>query len=232
MLHFHLFPSAGIASALSSAVDNTAAIRSASRGNWVTRTSVQLLSALLLASCATRPPTPPTHSWAQPCDTCIAGVQNFGKVSPVLWRGAQPTQEGYRNLELAGVKTVISLRGDHDDYEDFEKLGGAPVKFKYLRIPMGSWRPDKAQLVLFLKVLERVLKDPASQPIFVHCAAGKDRTGYALAGYRMVFEGWTPNDAIQEMFDYRFNTRLIRIPPFLQTLDVDNVKMLMSLAPL
>jgi len=198
----------------------------------VARLSALLFSALLLAGCATRPTTAPTHSWAQPCDTCIAGVANFGKVSNVLWRGAQPTLEGYRSLEAAGVKTVISLRGDHDDYDDFAQLGGAPLKFKYLRIPMDSWQPDKAQVVLLMKVLERVLKDPESQPVFVHCAAGKDRTGYTLAAYRMVFESWPPNDAIEEMFDYRFNNRLIRIPPFLQTLDVENVKALIRLAPL
>jgi protein tyrosine/serine phosphatase len=198
----------------------------------VARISALLFSALLLASCATRPTEPPTHSWAQPCDTCIAGVANFGKVSPVLWRGGQPTLEGYRSLELAGVRTVISLRGDHDDYDDFAQLGGAPLKFKYLRIPMDSWQPDKARVVLLMTVLESVLKDPQRTPVFVHCAAGKDRTGYALAAYRMVFEGWTANDAIEEMFDYRFNNRLIRIPPFLQSLDVENVKALMRLAPL
>jgi len=196
------------------------------------RYGVVLFGALLLAACvATRPTTAPTHAWAPPCDTCVAGVANFGKVSPALWRGAQPTLEGYRNLELAGVKTVISLRGDRDDYDDFAQLGGAPVKFKYLRIPMDSWEPDKAQLVLLLSVLQRVLNDPERTPVFVHCAAGKDRTGYAVAAYRVVFEGWAPNDAIEEMFDYRFNPRLIRIPPFLQSLDVDNVRALMRLAP-
>jgi len=196
------------------------------------RYGVLLLGVLLLASCATRPTTAPAHSWAQPCDSCIAGVANFGRVSDVLWRGAQPTLEGYRSLELAGVKTVISLRGDHDDDEDFAKLGGAPLKFKYLRIPMDSWQPDEAQVVVLLAVLERLLKDPERTPVFVHCAAGKDRTGYALAAYRMVFDGWSPDDALEEMFDYRFNPWLIRVPPFLQSLDVDRVKALMRLAPM
>ncbi len=197
------------------------------------RQIVLLVAALLLAACvATRPTTAPAHTWAPPCASCIAGVANFGRVSDVLWRGAQPTLEGYRALELAGVKTVISLRGDHDDYEDFGKLGGAPLKFRYLRIPMDSWQPDEAQVVLFAAVLQRLLKDPARTPVFVHCAAGKDRTGYALAAYRMVFEGWPANDAIEEMFDYRFNPRLIRIPPFLESLDVDRVKALVGVSPL
>jgi protein tyrosine/serine phosphatase len=178
-----------------------------------------------------RPTTPPTQSWAQPCDTCIAGVKNFAKVSPTLWRGSQPTEAGFRNLETAGVKTVIDLRDFHDDYDDFSMLGG--TNLKYLRIPMHAWNPDQAQLVLLMKVLERTLQDPDSSPVFVHCAAGKDRTGYSIATYRMVLDKdkWTPNDAIAEMYDFRFNAIWFRNPTFLESLDVKKIKDLMKRAP-
>ncbi|MDC4224832.1 MAG: dual specificity protein phosphatase family protein [Candidatus Manganitrophus sp.] len=156
----------------------------------------------------------------------MAGVSNFTKVSPVLWRGAQPTKEGFRNLETAGAKTIISLREHHDD---FHLIGG--TKLNYLRIPMDAWDPEEAELVLFLTALERILKDPDSTPVFVHCAAGKDRTGYAMAAYRMVFENWTAEDAIHEMFDFRFNTVWFRNPGFLKKMDVARVRTLMRLAP-
>jgi protein tyrosine/serine phosphatase len=132
-------------------------------------------------------------------------------------------------LERAGVKTVIDLREDHDDYDDFSMLGGTHLK--YLRIPMHAWDPDQAQLVLLMKVLERTLQDPDSSPVFVHCAAGKDRTGYSIATYRMVFDGWTPNDAIVEMYDFRFNVIWFHNPTFLKSLDIKKVKALMKLAP-
>ena len=182
--------------------------------------------AILMAGCATRPSTPPTRTWAAPCDTCIVGVQNFTKVSPVLWRGSQPTEEGFRNLEAAGVKTIISLREHHDD---LPLLGG--TKLKYLRIPMDAWHPEEAELVLFLKALESIVKDPGSAPLFVHCAEGRDRTGYSIAAYRIVFENWTADDAIHEMFDFRFNTIWFRNPGFLKNLDVERVRKLMTLAP-
>ena len=191
--------------------------------------AVIFFSAVLLTSCATRPTGQPIHSWAQPCDDCIGGVKNFGKVSKDLWRGAQPTVNGFRNLASAGVKTVISLRADHDDYDDFSKLGGTDLK--YIRIPMHAWNPDKAELVLLMKVIDKVLKDPESSPVFIHCAAGRDRTGYSVATYRMVFEGWPSDDAIQEMFDYRFDTYWFRNPTFLKKLDVTKFKTHMSLAP-
>jgi len=160
----------------------------------------------------------PTRSWSQPCNTCIHGVESFAKVSPALWRGAQPTEEGFRNLERAGAKTVINLRHDSDDYEDFSMLG--ETHLKYLHIPMRAWYPDQAQLVILMKVLERTLKDPDSSPVFVHCEEGKDRTGYSIATYRMVFEGWNSNDSILEMYDFRFNALWFYNPTFLESLDV------------
>ncbi|WDT74184.1 MAG: dual specificity protein phosphatase family protein [Candidatus Manganitrophus sp.] len=182
--------------------------------------------AILVAGCATRPSIPPTRNWPAPCDSCIAGVPNFSKVSVLLWRGAQPTEEGFRNLETAGAKTIISLREHHDDLPLLER-----TKLKYLRIPMDAWDPEEAELVLFLTQLERILKDPDSAPVFVHCAEGKDRTGYSIAAYRMLFENWTADDAIHEMFDFRFNTIWFRNPGFLKNLDIERVRKRMQRAP-
>ena len=187
---------------------------------------ILLCSAVLIAGCATRPTIPPARSWAKPCDTCIAGVVNFAKVSPRLWRGSQPTEAGFRNLEGAGVKTVLSLRDEHDD---FSLLDG--TKLRYLRIPMHAWDPEEVQLVLLLKVLEKVLQDPDSWPVYVHCAEGRDRTGYTIAAYRMVVENWTANDAIHEMFDFRFNAIWFHNPAFLRQLDVERVRALVKRAP-
>jgi tyrosine-protein phosphatase SIW14 len=181
---------------------------------------------MMIAGCATRPAVPPTRHSADPCDTCIAGVQNFAKVSPSLWRGSQPTQEGFRSLEAAGVKTILSLRERHDDLPLLKE-----TNLKYIRIPMDAWDPEEAELVLLLTLLERVLNDPELRPVFIHCAEGKDRTGYGIAAYRMVFENWTPDDAIHEMFDFRFNPIWFRNPTFLRNLNIEKVRSAMKLAP-
>jgi tyrosine-protein phosphatase SIW14 len=76
---------------------------------------IALLFIFIGAGCAMRPTTPPTRTWPPPRDNFVAEVKNFAEVSPALWRGAQPTAQGFRNLEAAGVKTVISLREQHDD---------------------------------------------------------------------------------------------------------------------
>src|SRR6185312_14041112 len=138
-----------------------------------------VLCAVLLAGCATRPTATPTHTWTKPNDAAIVGVKNFGKVSPQIWRGAQPAEEGFRSLDRAGVKTILNLRSDHDD---LKSLRG--TKLKYLRIPMRAWDPGQgkvAQLLLVMTTLDRLRHDPKRWPVFIHCAGGKDRTGYCVA---------------------------------------------------
>ncbi len=47
--------------------------------------------------------------------------------------------------------------------------------------------------------LELAALDPKNQPGFFHCARGKDRTGTFAALWRIEVDGWTPDEAIEEM---------------------------------
>jgi hypothetical protein len=100
----------------------------------MSRSLVHLHRAVLTVGCAVRPKSPPTRTWAQPCDDCVPGVPNFAMVTDKLWRGSQPDVNDpdiFRKLEQRGVKTVINLRHDHDD---FPKL--SQTNMRYLWIPM------------------------------------------------------------------------------------------------
>jgi len=172
------------------------------------------IAALMLVGCASRPRTPATRTWSAPCDDCLAGVTNFTKLNEKLWRGAQPDvhdPEVFRKLRAAGIRTVINLRHDHDD---FPKLAGTDIA--YVWIPMRAWHPEEEEMVLFLAALRRAFADPQRWPILVHCAEGKDRTGYAIASYRIVEQQWDPESAIQEMFDFRYNPIWFGNPAFLR----------------
>ena len=174
------------------------------------------IAGVLLGGCAIRPAQQPTRAWEQPCDDCVPCVLNFTKVTEKLWRGSQPDMNDpdiFRKLEQRGVKTVINLRHDHDD---FPKLQGTNIR--YLWIPMRAWHPEEEDIVLFLSALRRILADPNLWPVFVHCAAGKDRTGYAVAAYRIIEEQWDAEDAILEMFDFRYNPYWFGNPGFLRDL--------------
>ena len=55
--------------------------------------------------------------------------------------------------------------------------------------------PNESEIKKFFDVV----LDPNRQPCYIHCAFGKDRTGTMAALYRMEMDGWTSDEALQEM---------------------------------
>ena len=62
------------------------------------------------------------------------------------------------------------------------------------------------------------MTDPQRWPMLVHCAEGKDRTGYAIAAYRIVEELWDVDSAVQEMFDFHYSAIYVRDVRYLRRL--------------
>lgn len=125
-------------------------------------------------------------------------IKNFGCVNEKFYRGAQPQQQDYADLAAMGVKTVIDLqRNGRDDERAMVEAQG----MKFYRIGMSDKiQPAAQQVEEFLKIVN----DPANQPVFVHCAGGRHRTGAMSAIYRMTKDGWTADQAYQEMKHYDF----------------------------
>lgn len=119
----------------------------------------------------------------------LRGVANLAQVSPVLYRGAQPNGEGFRNLRELGVRTVLSMRSAHDDRR---LLGG--LGLYTFRIPAHQWHPESQDVLAALKLI----LTPNFQPVFVHCQAGKDRTGLVVAAYEVLELGKTVEQAVAE----------------------------------
>ena len=124
-------------------------------------------------------------------------IENFGQMDERLYRGAQPAPDDYKALKELGITTVIDLRKDKTDYEQsaVESLG-----MKYVNIPMTGWTTKDESVAEFLKVMD----DPASGKVYVHCAAGKHRTGLVGAIYRLEKYGWDYETAYKEMKNYEY----------------------------
>ena len=75
----------------------------------------------------------------------------------------------------------------------------AGLKYINIRID-GHGTPTDAQAIEFLKDVD----DPANGVVYVHCAGGRHRTGSMIAVYRMTHDGWTADQAFQEMKRYDF----------------------------
>lgn len=125
-------------------------------------------------------------------------IKNFGCVNETFYRGAQPRDEDYADLAAMGVKTIIDLQqsGVGREQNLVESHG-----MKFYRIGMSDKnQPTAEQAELFLKIVN----DPANQPVFVHCAGGRHRTGAMSAIYRMTHDGWNADQAFLEMKQYDF----------------------------
>ena len=72
----------------------------------------------------------------------------------------------------------------------------------------------------------RIVTDKNRQPVFVHCLHGADRTGTMCAAYRVVVDGWTKQQAIDEMTKggYGFHPVWTNLPKLIENLDVEKIK--------
>ena len=124
-------------------------------------------------------------------------IVNFGQMDERFYRGAQPTAEDYKALKEFGINTIIDLRKDAEDYSKstVESLG-----MKYVNIPMTGWTTKDESVAEFLKVAN----DTSNGKFYVHCAAGKHRTGLAGAIYRLENYGWDYDTAYKEMKNYEY----------------------------
>ncbi len=157
-----------------------------------------------------RPP-----NWAQ--KVIVPGITNVYEVTTNLYRGAQPTAEGMKQLKAMGIKTVINLRVLHSDRDEVAGTGLKSVRFE-----MEPWHAEEDEVVKFLKVVS----DTNNLPAFVHCQRGADRTGTMCAMYRIVVCGWTKQQAIEEMREggFHFSPVWQNLVDFIQKADVAEIK--------
>jgi len=125
----------------------------------------------------------------------IEGVPNFGEVTPTLYRGGQPTREGLKVLAKMGIKIVVDTGRSDRDEKLLKGLG-----LRYVSMPWYCPFPKDKVMAEFLQLLK---EDPGAKT-FVHCRLGEDRTGMMIAAYRMAEQGWTPEEAMDEMHEFGF----------------------------
>ena len=128
------------------------------------------------------------------------GLPNLGRVNEMLYRGGQPTDQGYRELQKLAIIVVVNLRNEKEliatERAQVEGLG-----MRYASIPWSGYKdPDNRQVAEFLTTLRGL----AGQKVYVHCQRGAERTGVMLAAWRMAAEAWSPEQALAEMESFGF----------------------------
>ena len=148
-----------------------------------------MLASTVAGAQALQTPAPARPAnWAEPIT--LEGVRNLYRISPMLYRSEQPTALGFKNLEKLGIRTVINLRWFNNDYKE-----AAGTLLRTERVKILTWDIDDHHVVAVM----RMLKDPANGPFLIHCQHGADRTGVMSAMYRVLEQGWTPDEALAEL---------------------------------
>jgi hypothetical protein len=141
-----------------------------------------LLAALVVAGAACR------RGSADPRHPDVP-IRRFAEVATGLYRGAQPDADGFRALSELRVRTVLNFRREDED------TSLAPPGMDVVQLQAHINQPDDAEIKAFFAIA----LDPARRPLYMHCAEGRERTGFYAALYRMEVDGWTSARALDEM---------------------------------
>ena len=131
----------------------------------------------------------------------LPGVPRAGKISDVLFRGAQPSAQGLAELKKLGITTIVNLRGNRGPVA-LERRQAESLGMRFIDIPVLGWSaPTNAQVAQFLKLFQ----DDPQQKVFIHCYYGEDRSGVMVAAYRIARQNWTADQALAEMVSFGFH---------------------------
>ena len=112
---------------------------------------------------------------------------NRHRVTPNLWRSAQPGPRHLRWAKAHGIKTVLNLRGQRDGCGAYqtERDACAMLGLNLINFPCRSrGMPEKSTLFETAKLFQRL-----EYPILMHCKSGADRAGFFGALFLHRYEG-------------------------------------------
>ena len=153
--------------------------------------------------------------WAQPI--ALDGVPNLHRLTPTLYRSEQPTALGFRNLEKMGIRTVINLRAFNSDDDE---VRGTSLRTE--RVKILTWNIDDQHVIEVMRMLQKT----ENGPFLIHCQHGADRTGVMSAMYRVLEQGWTPEDALTELIDggYGYHSMWKNIVRYVRSVDAAKLR--------
>ena len=152
-----------------------------------------IMSGLIITGCASQHAKPTVH-----------GIDNFGQVAPGIYRGGQPTADGWYFLKSLGVTNVVKLNTDSEGSDPAKAFNvqSFPIPFSQQLI----FEPTESNIDAAVNAI--------TEHTFIHCTHGQDRTGLVVGEYRVRKCGWTKAQARAEMAEYGFHPILFGLERF------------------
>ncbi|HWX02319.1 tyrosine-protein phosphatase [Collimonas sp.] len=152
--------------------------------------------------------------WAQAVDSSA----NLYLVDKNFYRSAALQPKDIKTLNALGVKTVINLRAFHADDDLLKNTG-----IKTVHVGINTWEINDKNVIDAL----RAIRAGARQgPVLLHCWHGADRTGLVSAMYRVVFQGWNKQQALEELTEggYGYHSLWKNIPKYMAAVDIEKIR--------
>jgi len=152
--------------------------------------------------------------WATPVPS--ASLNNFYKLDEKVYRSAQPDRKGFEELKRLGIRNVLSFRDHHADDRGAKGLG---LTLYRVKMEAGEIRDD--QVVEAIRIIRT-----AKGPIVIHCWHGSDRTGLISAMYRILYQNWSKEEAIEELMKggYGYHSLYRNIPEYIRKVDIESIR--------
>ena len=160
-----------------------------------------------------------THAFGQKTKAEMVHSGSFKRlyrINDSIYRSEQPKNKGFIELENNGLRTVLNLRRSKDD---IKKARHTDLILEHIRLK--SKAINENDILEVLKVIKS-----AKKPILIHCWHGSDRTGVAIAAYRMIFENWSAEEAIEEFRSPEFGYHENWYPNLIELLNGLNIEKL------
>jgi protein-tyrosine phosphatase len=134
-----------------------------------------------------------------------------------VYRSGQMTASGFAEaVERYQIRTIINLQDEFPDPEialgyftrktikESELCRQLGVNYVFLGPDLISRKKIPQERPPAIDKFLALMDDPAIYPVLLHCRAGLHRTGVMVGVYRMEYEGWTREQAIEEMKNHGF----------------------------
>jgi tyrosine-protein phosphatase SIW14 len=179
------------------------------------RSTYLLVSAALVVGCAAAPGESDSDGVVSASASAVkrtSPIQNFAEVATGVYRGANPGDDGLEYLAGIGVRADLDLQTSPFAVAE-EEEAAADLGLTFTSEPISPlWKVNDDQMDRILGILA----DPARRPIYVHCRHGQDRTGMVIGVFRVLHEGWAPEDAYAEMLDHGFHPGFVMLKEYFE----------------
>jgi protein tyrosine/serine phosphatase len=160
------------------------------------RLATPFLVGVLLTGCLTMQPAP-----CGPADP-PRPPRNFGTVVPGVYRGAQPADCELAFLHGLGVRSILKLNERTLDEDREERERAAALGMTVLPLPFNAATIGRSRTCSMVREALAFLEEQDHRPVYVHCTAGKDRTGYIIGMYEKEALGKTSDEVLYELHRY------------------------------